>query len=347
MRQRQSTYLREVSVSAIELSKVGVVAIGRNEGERLERCLNSLKDLPLVYVDSGSSDNSVAFARSVGAFCVELDMTRPFTAARARNTGFRALLEQHPDLTWVMFVDGDCEVQPDWLRQALTTAESDPQIAVVCGRRRERYPSSSIYNEMCDIEWNTPVGDARACGGDALYRVAVLQQVEGFDDTFIAGEEPELCFRIREHGYRIVRIDAEMTLHDAAMTRIGQWWKRTERSGHAYLLNYLKHGSKNAERYKYREVRSILMWAGLYLVLLFATLLMRSPIPLILLALLVASQAAKMTLAQPRIKGQYGKSATFRYCVFVMLGKVPQALGVLRAYRNSRAGREHRLVEYK
>lgn len=334
-------------MSAIELSKVGVVAIGRNEGERLERCLNSLQGLPLVYVDSGSSDNSVAFARSVGAHCVELDMTRPFTAARARNTGFRALLERHPDLAWVMFVDGDCEVQTNWLPQALEVIAQDPKIAAVCGRRRERYPSSSVFNEMCDIEWNTPVGETKACGGDALYRVSVFQQVGGFDDGFIAGEEPELCFRIRELGYRIRRIDAEMTLHDAAMTRVGQWWKRTERSGHAFLLNYLKHGSKSAERFKYQEIRSILLWAAIYLVLLVATLLMRSPVPLIVLALLVASQAAKMTLAQPRIKAQYGKSATFRYSVFVMLGKIPQALGILRAYHNNRTGREHRLVEYK
>ena len=197
-------------MSAIELSNVGVVAIGRNEGERLERCLNSLRGLPLVYVDSGSSDNSVAFARSVGAQCVELDMTRPFTAARARNTGFRALLERYPDLTWVMFVDGDCEVQPNWLMQALEVAEKDPKIAAVCGRRRERFPSSSLYNEMCDIEWNTPVGDAKACGGDAMMRVSAFREVGGFDAAVIAGEEPELCVRLRRKGWKIRRIDAEM-----------------------------------------------------------------------------------------------------------------------------------------
>lgn len=334
-------------MSVVELSKIGVVAIGRNEGERLERCLNSLQGLPLVYVDSGSKDNSVAFARSVGAHCVELDMSRPFTAARARNAGFRALLDLHPDLQWVMFVDGDCEVQPDWLADALEVGNSDAKIAVVCGRRRERYPASSIYNEMCDIEWNTPVGEALACGGDALYRIDVFQLAGGFDDSFIAGEEPELCFRIREKGYSIHRIAAEMTLHDAAMTRLGQWWKRTERSGHAYLLNYLKHGHKNAERFQYQQIRSILIWAGIYAAFVLATLLMRSPVPLFLLALLIASQAAKMTLALPRIKAQYGKPATFRYSVFVMLGKVPQALGIVRAYRTARSGREHRLVEYK
>ncbi|MCR6652574.1 MAG: hypothetical protein NVV73_14265 [Cellvibrionaceae bacterium] len=226
-------------------------------------------------------------------------------------------------------------------------ATRDAKIAAVCGRRRERYPTSSIYNEMCDIEWNTPVGEAAACGGDALYRVEVFQLVGGFDDSFIAGEEPELCFRIREKGYSIRRIDAEMTLHDAAMTRAGQWWKRNERSGHAFLLNYLKHGHKNVERFQYQQIRSILIWAGIYAALFTATLLMRSLLPLFLLALLVASQAAKMTLALPRIKAQYGKAATFRYSVFVMLGKIPQALGIFRAYRTAKSGREHRLVEYK
>ena len=334
-------------MSPIKIDQVGVVAIGRNEGERLVRCLDSLKGQPLVYVDSGSTDNSVAAARAVGATVVELDLSRPFTAARARNTGFRTLLEQHPELRWVMFVDGDCEVRPDWLAQAVETAQADPQIAAVCGRRRERFPEASIYNQMCDIEWNTPVGNAKACGGDALYRVAVLQQVGGFDDSFIAGEEPELCFRIREQGYRIERINAEMTLHDASMSRFGQWWKRTERSGHAYLLNYLKHGQKNAEKFKYREIRSVLLWAGIYSALLALALLSRSATPFVLLLLIIAAQAVKMTLSLTRVRNEYGAAATLQYSLFVLLGKIPQALGILRAYHNSSKGRQHTLVEYK
>ncbi len=334
-------------MSVLELNQLGVVAIGRNEGERLVRCLNSLKGFPVVYVDSGSSDQSVAFARSVGALVVELDLSRPFTAARARNTGYRALLAQHPQLQWILFVDGDCEVQPDWPAQALAAAQADPQTAAVCGRRRERLPAASIYNEMCDIEWNTPVGETKACGGDALYRVAVLQQVAGFDDAFIAGEEPELCFRIRELGYKIRRIQAEMTLHDANMHRFGQWWKRAERSGHAYLLNYLKHGRKNAERFKYREIRSILLWAGVYAALVLAAVLTRSPWPLAVLLALIAAQTVKMAASLPRVRAEYGGGATLRYCLFVLLGKVPQALGVIRAYRNSAKGRQHTLVEYK
>ena len=68
-------------------TKCGAVVIGRNEAERLRHCLNSLLGggLTIVYVDSDSVDGSAALARSLGAEVVQLDLSRPFTAARARN----------------------------------------------------------------------------------------------------------------------------------------------------------------------------------------------------------------------------------------------------------------------
>ena len=212
---------------------IGLVAIGRNEGERLERCLRSVVErvATVVYVDSGSTDGSVAFARSLGVEVVELDLSIPFTAARARNAGLERLLALSPDLGFVQFVDGDCEVVDGWLEDALKALQEREDLAIACGRRRERFPEASVYNRLCDLEWDTPVGEARACGGDALMRVAALRQVDGFNGTLIAGEEPEMCFRLREKGWKILRIDAEMTLHDAAVTRFGQWWRRAVRGG--------------------------------------------------------------------------------------------------------------------
>ena len=64
----------------------------------------------IVYVDSGSNDGSVQRARHLGADVIELDMRVPFTAARARNVGFRRLREISPDIEYVQFVDGDCEL---------------------------------------------------------------------------------------------------------------------------------------------------------------------------------------------------------------------------------------------
>ena len=127
-----------------------------------------------VYVDSGSSDGSVQRARDLGADVIELDMRVPFTAARARNAGFRRLREISPDLEYVQFVDGDCELIDGWLEDAISFLNAHADVGAVCGRRRERYPERSIYNWLCDREWDGPVGDVRYCGGDVMMRADAL-----------------------------------------------------------------------------------------------------------------------------------------------------------------------------
>ncbi|MCC5870161.1 MAG: glycosyltransferase, partial [Gammaproteobacteria bacterium] len=226
---------------------VGVVAIGRNEGERLRICLQSLRapdgsPMPVVYVDSGSSDDSVALARALGVEVVQLDMSIAFTAARARNAGVERLRELLPQAKYVQFIDGDCELDSSWLEPALAFLEAHQEFAVVCGRRRERYPERSIYNLLCDFDWDGPCGEVAACGGDSLVRLPALQTVGGFRASLIAGEEPELCVRLRRAGWKIMRLDREMCLHDAAMYRFSQWWKRSSRAGHAYAEGAWLHG---------------------------------------------------------------------------------------------------------
>ena len=218
-------------------NELGIVAIGRNEGQRLINCLNSIRaeaKVPTVYVDSGSTDRSSEAAAGLGVTVVNLDMARPFTAARARNEGYAALLKLQPNTRFVQFIDGDCELVSGWLETALEFFAQRSDVAVVCGRRRERHPETSIYNRLCDVEWDTPIGEATACGGDAMIRAEALQAARGYRNELIAGEEPEFCLRLRKLGWKIWRLDAEMTRHDAAMTRFAQWWRRTVRSGYAY-----------------------------------------------------------------------------------------------------------------
>ena len=245
----------------MDISRVSVVIIGRNEGARLVRCLESLTSqfVQLVYVDSGSTDDSVNAAQSVGANVVALDMTVPFTAARARNEGFDRMKKLYPQTIYVQFVDGDCEVSPGWLQSAVNFLDANQGVAAVCGRRREKFPEKSVYNLLCDMEWNTPIGEAKACGGDVLMRVDAFENVNGFRPDLIAGEEPELCVRLRASGWKIWRLDQEMTLHDAAITRFGQWWKRTLRSGYAYAEGAQLHGAA-PERHRVKEFRSTFIW---------------------------------------------------------------------------------------
>jgi len=241
---------------------VGVVVIGRNEGERLRQCLQSVLGVAefVVYVDSGSRDDSVSMSRAFGVEVVELDLCTPFTAARARNEGFWRLQSIRPDLQYVFFVDGDCEVVHGWLDEGCGFLATHPDFAVVWGRRRERYPQKSVYNLLCDLEWEScPPGETKACGGDAVMRVAAVRQVNGYRADLICGEEPELCVRLRGAGWRIWRLNVNMTLHDAALYDFTQWWKRTLRGGYAFAQGAALHG-RSPERHWIIESRSVWLW---------------------------------------------------------------------------------------
>ncbi|MEM1156479.1 MAG: glycosyltransferase, partial [Pseudomonadota bacterium] len=252
-----------------DATTIAAIAIGRNEGERLARCLASLKGAvsQIVYVDSGSTDGSIDMAKDIGADVVELDTSRPFTAARARNAGLERLAETGlPPL--VQFIDGDCELHPQWIGRASAFLAEHPDIAAICGRRRERFPERTIWNGLIDREWDTPVGEALACGGDALIRIDAFEAVGRFDPTLIAGEEPELCVRLRRAGWKIWRLDAEMTLHDAAMHRFSQWWSRSVRAGYAYAEGAAMHGAP-PECHRVSHLLRALIWGlGLPLIII-------------------------------------------------------------------------------
>lgn len=318
---------------------VAVVLIGRNEGERLIRCLGSVPDgvLRTVYVDSGSTDGSVTAAAKAGATVVELDTNQPFTAARARNAGYAALA-QDPQIEFVQFVDGDCEIDPEWIATAEAFLNNTPDAAVVCGRRRERFPEASVYNRLCDEEWDTPIGQALSCGGDAMMRRAAFDGVQGFNPTLIAGEEPELCVRLRADGWQIWRIDHEMTLHDANMTTMRQWWKRARRAGHAEAEDAAMHGDL-PERHGVRPTLRALIW-GLALPL--AALLGALITPWSLL-LLLAYPAQLIRLAMREGGDRRGWQNGF----FMTLGKFPEAMGALEYAWRRMTRQQATLIEYK
>lgn len=244
------------------VATVGYVVIGRDEGDRLRRCLDALPvNAPVVYVDSGSTDASVGMSRARGIEVVELDLSKPFTAARARNVGAARVLALHPGLTAIQFVDGDCELASGWVEAAARELDARRDVAIVCGRLRERNRSASVYNRLCDMEWDTPVGDVTECGGIALIRTGPFRDVGGFRAELAAGEEPDLCARFRSAKWKVVRLPNDMALHDAAMTRFGQWWRRTVRAGMAYAEVSDRHGRTGLRPWR-RQVLSNWFWAA-------------------------------------------------------------------------------------
>lgn len=327
-------------------SEVAAVVIGRNEGERLKVCIGSVQRdaKAIVYVDSGSTDGSRAWAQDRGVEVIELDLDLPFTAARARNEGWRRLAALEPRAALVQFVDGDCELAPGWIAEARRSLEADERLAAVCGRLRERRPDASRYNRLCQLEWDAAApGPAAACGGIAMFRLDALREVDGFDPTLIAGEEPELCFRLRERDWKILRLDRDMALHDADMTRWSQWWKRARRAGHAAAEGAWMHG-RSPERYNVRRTGTILLWALI--------------LPLVILGLawptdgwsllglgLYPLQWLRIVRKESK-KGRAPADARL-LATFTMLAKFPQLAGVVSFAVDRVRGRRAELIEYK
>lgn len=327
--------------SLAETATVGAVIIGRNEGDRLVQCLKSMSGQAdiIIYVDSGSSDNSVAEAKAAGATVVELDLSRPFTAARARNAGFNELNNTSNPPDYVQFVDGDCQLQPGWLQAAREELDNNGKLAIVTGWRSEIHRDHSIYNALCDFEWRRPAGNILTCGGDMMVRREAFEQVGGFDDRVIAAEDDEFCVRIRKAGWGIRRIPVEMTRHDAAMLHFGQWWQRAVRSGHGFA----QVGDLHPEYFTTERRRVWLFGAVLPLIALIG-LFTSLWITLAIVALYGVSYVR--TAMGLNREGLPAKEAA-THASLLTLSKFPNVIGMLTYWRRRLRGSNMEIIEYK
>jgi GT2 family glycosyltransferase len=328
-----------------EKTGLGAVIIGRNEGERLIRCITSVKNQTdtIVYVDSGSSDGSSGLAAELGVPVLQLDDSSPFSAGRARNEGFSRLLELADGVRYVQFIDGDCELCQGWIDLAYEFLKTRKDCALVTGRVKERNPEGSIYNWLCDIEWLSPVGYVESAGGIFFIRTGAFQDVDGFDTTMVAGEEPELCYRLRSVGWRLYSLAESMVLHDAAILRFQQWWKRTVRSGLAYAHGFYLH-RKDGQPHHQHENRRILVWALFLPLAVMAAVTVSGPAGFILLAV-YPLQVLRLFL---RCLGRTGdKGKALWYAAFNLLEKFPQFLGQLLFVRRQILAERPRIIEYK
>jgi cellulose synthase/poly-beta-1,6-N-acetylglucosamine synthase-like glycosyltransferase len=330
------------------MNTLSVVVIGRNEGPRLGRCLESVNTIAntgckveLIYVDSGSSDDSLAIAERRGARTIALHTSRT-TAAMGRNAGWRAAAGEI-----VLFLDGDTILDPRFVVDSIR-AFADETIAVVWGHRRELYPERSIYNRVLDLDWIYTPGPSAFCGGDALFRRATLEATGGFDETLIAGEEPELCRRIIARGQVILHVDRAMTMHDLAITRFSQYWQRATRAGYAYAEvshRFAATGDAFWQEEATRNRQRALMLLRLFVGSIVLTLFLRNVWPLLLYAAAFCGLAAR-TAWKARWKTR-NAGTLLLYGFHSHLQQIPIYIGQLRYRRNRRQGRQASLVEYK
>jgi cellulose synthase/poly-beta-1,6-N-acetylglucosamine synthase-like glycosyltransferase len=275
---------------------LSIVIIGRNEGERLDRCIRSAQTIQgwraseILYVDSGSTDDSLEMAARLGATVLPLP-PGPFTAARARNYGWHRANGEV-----ILFLDGDTILNADFPVIALTKLMESPTNAASWGHRREISPCTSLYVRVLDLDWVYAPGETQFFGGDVLVRRSALESVNGFDESLIAGEEPEMCRRMRNLGWIIQHIDVPMTLHDLAITRFSQYWLRAQRAGFAFAAVATRFRdtpdpfwSKEVARNRQRAI----FWLLSPVLLLAASIALLSPVPILLWVLLILLVTAR------------------------------------------------------
>ncbi len=316
-----------------------VVVIGRNEGLRLGAALRAAKAVArrVVYVDSGSQDDSVAQARGLDVLVCELDPAQPFTAARARNAGFAALGPDRAE--FVHFVDGDCILQPDWPAQALDFIREHPQAGLVFGRQFEARPDASVYNFLTDWEWDKPPGPDALSAGCVLVRTTAMVELGGYDETLIAGEDDDFCLRMQAAGWQTWRIDGAMTEHDARLLSFAPWWRRMLRAGYSYGALGQRHGTLG----RAQRVRAV-AWGGVLPLLALLGLVVWFPL-FWLVALAGALSLTRQTLRFMRM--ELGADRALRAASVLMLGKHAELQGLVRFWRDRRAGRIGALIEYR
>lgn len=330
-----------------DTSGIGVVVIGRNEGSRLGKSLAAIESgIPVIYVDSGSADDSVDMARRSGASVLCLDTASPFSAARARNEGFQRLMDAHPLLHFVQFVDGDCELARGWLAAACEALRSVPKRALVTGKLLELDPTASVYNRLCAMEWDAPAGDLQdfgAIGGIFAVRASVFSALRGFRQDVVAGEDSEFGVRVGLAGHTLTRLPAAMATHDADMKQFRQWWRRAVRGGHAIGQRAAINGASLA-RDCVRERQSTLVWGFALPAAAVVAVWPTRGISLAVLACAYLYLGTRITTHRRRCGASW--SDALLYARYTVLGKLANALGLLKYLRSERRGR-FQIIEHK
>lgn len=327
---------------------LSIVVIGRNEGQRLVRCLESIRAVAIegvrpevFYVDSASTDNSVQSAFQLGATVISAKPERP-SAAAGRNLGW-----QSAKGSFVLFLDGDTILDPDFVENALHEFK-DQNVAVVFGDTREISPGDSIYNRILDLDWIVPIGPVEFCGGAALVRREVLETVGGYNERLIAAEDTELCARIRTRGYSILHIDRRMVLHDLAISKFSQYWKRAVRTGYAYAevseriqQNALPNWYRQARRNRVQGVAMLTLLGGSPLL----AGILQSYVPI-----LAATVIMVMLVIRTAIRGRWRKAdlvTSVLHGLHSHLIQIPLLFGQLKFQLDRFEGRRAELIEYK
>jgi len=207
------------------LPGVSVVVPVHNEAATLDRCIDSVLSqsypadrIEAIFIDNRSSDSSSEILLRRGKRIVVLAEGTPGAAA-ARNAGIRAARNDY-----VAFTDADCVADPDWISELVRCALEHPNADFIGGRIEALEPETlverfegTLHDQKRNIEMYPPPSVA---SGNFLIGRRRLLEIGLFDESFLRGEDSELCYRaVYRHGSRFAYADKAVIYHTNRRSR--------------------------------------------------------------------------------------------------------------------------------
>lgn len=239
-----------------------VVIINYNGRRYLEDLLGSLerqtrRPVETLLVDNASRDESLTYVRR--------EFPRVRVLPQERNLGFSRAANLAADAargTWLVLLNTDLRLEPDWLAELVAAAEADPSIAAVSSKLRlydrpQRLNGVGGCMNRLGYTWDRGMGEEDrgqydhtrevlfACAGAALFHRSRFREAGGFDPRFFMyHEDVDLCWRLWLRGFRVVTAPRAVAYHHlSASTREdrGLLWREILGERHnmrALLKNY-------------------------------------------------------------------------------------------------------------
>jgi GT2 family glycosyltransferase len=229
-------------MSASSTSSVSVVIPGHNCAHTLEACLDALAPLiasrqvcGITFVDDHSNDGS----RQLAARYPVRVLTSPRRGAgAARNVGWRAA-----ETEYVWFVDADCVAREDALHRLCSTM-SNLNATAVGGS----YANQNVGSLIADLIHEEMVMRHRAMGRDVTFAItanllcrrAILEKLDGFDETLRLGQDLDFAYRLVSSGERL-GFDSTSLVGHFHETKLLRYMIKQARQGYWRMHIYRRH----------------------------------------------------------------------------------------------------------